>query len=71
MATIKRIPPLRTELREAGVIRLTELLEQSKRSELSIRQELADLERQGDMSRFVVGNYVMLRWAGPKSPDDS
>lgn len=50
-------------IRESGTVRLDDLLEQLQLDELTVRRELADLEREQQIDRFVVGNKVMLREA--------
>jgi hypothetical protein len=66
-AYVAQITTAREIVREgvegAGTIRLDELLEQTQLDERHVHRELADLEREQQIDRFVVGNKVMLREA--------
>jgi DeoR/GlpR family transcriptional regulator of sugar metabolism len=50
-------------IRGSGTVRLDDLLEQLQFDERHVRRELAELEREQQIDRFVVGNKVMLREA--------
>jgi uncharacterized membrane protein len=50
-------------IRESGTIRLDDLLEQLQFDERHVHRELAELEREQQIDRFVVGNKIMLREA--------
>jgi DeoR/GlpR family transcriptional regulator of sugar metabolism len=50
-------------IRESGTVRLDDLLEQLQFDERHVRRELAELERDQQIDRFVVGNKIMLREA--------
>jgi len=54
---------VRESVEGAGTVRLGELTEQLQFNELTVRRELAELEREQQIDRFVVGNKVMLREA--------
>ena len=54
---------VRESVEGAGTVRLNELTEQLQFDELTVRRELAELEREQQIDRFVVGNKVMLREA--------
>lgn len=45
----------------SGVLRLTELLEETDIDELDVRQELDTLVLQGEVERFPVGEHIMIR----------
>jgi uncharacterized membrane protein len=50
-------------IRDSGTVRLNELTEQLQLDERHVHRELADLEREQQIDRFVVGNKIMLREA--------
>jgi predicted ArsR family transcriptional regulator len=52
---------VRETIRESGTIRLDELTEQLQLDERHVHRELADLEREKRIDRFVVGTKIMLR----------
>jgi DeoR/GlpR family transcriptional regulator of sugar metabolism len=54
---------VRESVESAGTVRLDELTEQLQFDELTVRRELAELERDQQIDRFVVGNKIMLREA--------
>ena len=54
---------VRESVEGAGTVRLNELTEQLQFDELTVRRELAELEREQQIDRFVVGNKIMLREA--------